>query len=351
MDPGLSIQIVWPLAAEEAIAAGFERIEPAHLLNAALKFAELEEAHFHQMAQDGAMARQLVQERGAVCAMLRERGVSVPEGSTALRRGLREKLGRGGGGQPRGRVIHRSDAAREVCGAAEAAAQRAGEQRWGAAHLAAELLEAPGTRIASVLAECGVAAGASGADTPLLDQYGRDVTAQAREGALGVSSDAKPDAACKVLLEELLGPNTRNVALVQAGERTPDEVVERLAVLFAGDSPPKGAAGKRIIEVSLARLGEDVTDAETLEERVAGLLREASEAGSVMLWFSTLHCYFALNCPGLLKQVERHLSRSENPAIVSMSKAGYNEHIKSNPAWKKLLRSVWLHDMKDSLQL
>ena len=68
MDPGLSIQIVWPLAAEEAVAAEFECIEPAHLLNAILKFAELEDRHFERMVEEGALAQLLAKERDAVRA-------------------------------------------------------------------------------------------------------------------------------------------------------------------------------------------------------------------------------------------------------------------------------------------
>jgi len=42
MKPSISIQIVWPLAAQEAVALEYEFIEPSHLFLGTLKFAELE---------------------------------------------------------------------------------------------------------------------------------------------------------------------------------------------------------------------------------------------------------------------------------------------------------------------
>lgn len=351
MDPGLSIQIIWPLAAEEAIAGEFEFIEPAHMLNAVLKFAELEDRQFKRMVDDDTIAGLLGGARNAVRAMLQEHAVDVPEGSAAIRRALRERMGQGGHGQQRGRIIHRSEAAREVSNAAEDVAQMAGERRWEAVHLLAGLLEAPGPRIATVLVEFGAAVGQSRASTPLLQAYGRDLTAEAREAERPADADEKTDPVCRVLLDELLGANTRSVLLVQTGERAPDEVLERLARLFVSDAPPKGSGGKRIIEISLAPLVERTDTTETLEVRLAGLLREAAEAGNVILWFSAFHRYFAMECPGLLRLLEQDFAHTERIAIVSMSEAGYNEYIKSNPAWKAMFHVVWIHETKVLLKL
>ncbi len=353
MEPGVSIQIIWPLAAEEAIAGEFEYIEPSHLFNALLKFTELENGHFERMSEDHDVVKILVEERDAARYKLADHNISVPESSTAIRRALRERLGRGVQHVRRhGEAIHRSDAAREACTAAEDVARMAGARHWEAVHLLSVLLKDPGTRMVSVLAEFEVASSALERETPLLDLYGRDLTALAHAGSnIASETSLSEDPVCKVVTEKLLGPSKRNIVLIQAGKRTPEEVIEKLAALFTSNNPPKSARSKRIIEIDLTRLADGTTDTEEIVVRMDALLGEAADVGNIILWLSAAHRYFAVGHPGLLKVLEQGLNRLETPIIGSMGATGYSDYLKGNPGWKKMFHIVWIHDVQTVQQL
>ena len=119
MKPGISIQIIWPLAAQEAIAGEFECIEPSHLFLGTLKFAELEERHIEQLVRNPKDTGLLLDERDSIRSKLRDCSIEVPEKSRPIRYGLRKRLGKGGHPYDGQRVIHRSPTSREVFKRAE----------------------------------------------------------------------------------------------------------------------------------------------------------------------------------------------------------------------------------------
>lgn len=351
MEPSLSIQIIWPLAAEEAISSAFESIEPVHLFSAALKFVELEEAQCAKMLNNATIAELLVRERDVARARLLEHGIKVPDASTEIRHALRRRFGKGGYGHRQGRTIHRSDASREMCNRAEESAQMAARRRWEVVDLLECLLQAPGTKIAGVLAQYGAAAGDSGCETPLLDEYGREVKGSMDAVSPTQASLAKSDPVCKVIVEHLFDMRARNVLLIQAGKRTPRDVVESLAAWFGGNSPPKGAMGKRIVEVSLAALAHETKTADEVEDRMAGLLREAVQGGNVILWLSAFHLYLAVRDPGIIALLKGRLSRGEFLMIASTEEEKYLALVKADRTWQSLFQPVWLHNVEVLTQL
>lgn len=356
MKPAISIQIIWPIAANEAIAGKFENIEPSHLFLGALKFAELEVKHFRQMVEDLDATKELVAERDAIRDKLQEHSIFVPDTSTPIRRGLRKRLGKGGFKHEREKVIHRSDASRQVCHAAEDAAQLAGESHWNALHLIDELLSSPGSIMASVLAQAGAKEVKPPANTPLLDKYGRDLTDLAAKGRLDVSpkadSDPMKDPVCKVIVNEILGPKKSNILLVRAGQRPPKEVIEMLARLFVSESPPKGSKGLRIIEISISKVIKGASSPEKLEERLSDLFKEASMASNVILCLYDIHRYLSsdtdTNISDVLKET---LTDLEIQVLTTTDEENYIEHIKPDSAWKRLFQVVWIHDLDAPLQL
>ncbi len=351
MEPGISIQLIWPLAAEEAFESAFECIEPAHLLAAALKFAELEDRQFKMMAQDNAIVRLLARQRDAAIEKLAARDITVPDDSRTIRHEVRAKIGQGGYSRQKGQSILRSSAAMEICDAAEEAAKSAGERYWEAVHLLTVLFDMPTGNIAEIMGERGRSEALSKAETPLLDARAREVTAEAREGKLQPDDDCMADPAFKVLLDMILGTDNNKVILIQATGRAPEALLEQVAVLFVGDDPPKGSRGKKIVEISLNRLAKETATNEDIEERLNGMLREAGAAGNIVLWFSAFHRFLILGQPRLVELLEKHIAHSDAPVIASTNDASFIEHIKDNKAWKKTFHAVWLHDVPSKLQL
>ena len=90
MEPEAGIMLVWPLAAMEAQALGWSQIQPAHLLCAILKFAEMDGADLERLGQTNENLGNLAQEHQDLKAHLDDPwGITVPEVSTRLRRALR----------------------------------------------------------------------------------------------------------------------------------------------------------------------------------------------------------------------------------------------------------------------
>lgn len=350
MEPALSIQIVWPLAAEEAIGADFKYIEPAHLFNALLKFVELQNKHLQMMLRDDSIVDIIAKERDAAHDMLAELGIDVPEDSTVIRRALRERLGAGGYEQRGGRTIHRSQAARDVCDAAEQAAKADKRRNWEAVDLLVGLFDDPGPEIANVLAAAGVSYGPQEAETPLIDTYCRDLTALARKGSLTPRGNPKSDPACKVVIDQLLGATQRNVLLIQAEERTPDEVVEMIAVALAGDSFPKAGRNKRLLEVSLDKVANGADSGREIEKRMETLLKQTAGTPNIILWLSSFERYTAAGESKLADMLKERLSAGP-PMMASINEGAYNECVSQDREWKTLFHAVWLHNIKAPMQL
>ena len=345
IEPGISAQIIWPLAAEEAISSQFEYIEPSHLFNAILTFSELEAKHFESLIEDSTLSERLGKESESTRDKLKDNFIEVPAGSTRIRRALRKRMGDGGHEQDRGRTLHRSDATREICHAAEEVAQAAGDRRLEATHLLQVLLVTPMAPIANVLAEFGVLPANEDEDTPKLNEYGHDLTALAREGKLSSKGNVESDPVCKVLIDSLSGTNKRNILLVQDGSRSVGEVVVLLAQHFADDHLSKGATGKRLVELSASNVTKGITTAKDVEDRMQELLKEASEAGNVVLWLSAFHRYPAVGGQGVMDLLKAKLSVDGLPLICSMKHKAYKDLFERNPSWRNLFHTIWVHDL------
>jgi len=116
MDISPGTELVWRLAAAEAIAARRERIEPDHFFCALLKFSEVGTKELG-VAAAHPLAKVLMSEHDRVQAVLKE--LSLP--TTRVRRQLRGALGRGTY-EHKGEVVHRSTASRQLFNRAARAA-------------------------------------------------------------------------------------------------------------------------------------------------------------------------------------------------------------------------------------
>jgi len=143
MEEDVSVTMVWSMAAMEARALGWTEIEPAHLLCAALKFAELNAEELKRLGETPGDIDELLQRHRDLRMRLDDRwGIAIPDISTPLRRTLRRR----GNNEPklqRGGIVRRSDAAREVFRAARRTAERDGRKRFFLADLVDVILHDP----------------------------------------------------------------------------------------------------------------------------------------------------------------------------------------------------------------
>jgi len=289
--------LTWQVAAAEAGAAAHATIKRGHLFIALCKLTDLAPDDFasagdqsHIRSQLQAMSRELDEVR----AVFSQVGVDC----TRVRRRLRALMGREGlpgqglpgqGAHPTDGVMHRSAEARELFAGAEeiCATQQVHPVRpvhllqalceiedapWTAAlqetHVSqADLLaaataagrvqmEAPAVQVSSQtepeVRPGEQSKGAPRSRTPLLDQYGRDLTRLAREGKLGPVIGRKDE--IKRLGQVLLQQRRRNAILVGEAGVGKTCVVEGLAQRMAEPEAAEQFRHRRIIEVSMAGL-------------------------------------------------------------------------------------------------
>ncbi len=144
----VSAQIVWRLAAIEALNKKSQEIDPDHFFLALLKFSEFEAADLKKVVDDKAERVIILQDLHATSAILQVAGIS----SKNMRRALRRRLPVGEGEYDDG-VIHRSEGSKRLFARAGLLASEQGENRLlGSQHLTLELLRHPGVVMAELMA-------------------------------------------------------------------------------------------------------------------------------------------------------------------------------------------------------
>ncbi len=340
MNPGISIQIIWPLAAQEAISKEYERIEPLHLLLGILKFGELENHQIERLTNESELSI-LLPERDKVRSILHGFSVKVPDQSRGIRYSIREHLVHGRHPYDGKAIIHRSHKSREICSKAEAIAQIKKKLRWEAVDLLEASLFPPHPEIMAFFETCpGVAAFFRNKESSApeknnnsnIDRYTIDHSAIARKNdALSHQENEnkiKQDPVCRVVIE-LMQKN--NLLLVQAGRRTSTEIVKTV-VQFLLMPPPQDVNQTRIVELKF-------TETEEIEKIIQLVVHEIQNSKNVLLYLNDFHRF--LKIP-ILKSL---LSGSAIKCIAGIDEANYQKHIAKDNQWKKLFKSVWIHDV------
>lgn len=365
MDPAVSSQLVWALANQEAGAARFAAIEPGHFLNAVLKFSEMDERRIGDTVQnsDQTMLEALVSDCDIVRRKLDEFSIGVPQDSRTIRRRLRQRMGKGAEATTKGEVLHRSDASRMICKQAETVASKAGEVQWHAVHLLEALLDSPTAEISGVLTDAGKAPSRNTPqETPLLNRIGKDLTALAAAGKLGATvpdgEQIKKDAVCKVVIQELIEKNTKNILLIETGGRSAEEVVNTLATVFASGLETSGSKSKRLVTIkaSLSQITKGKKPSElaqeVFEEKIYELLQEVSKSPHVILCLSHFQEFVgAKRFTDVSLIVKEFLTQELIQCIATTDSASYAKYLERNADWKNLFRTVSIHEVKVPHQL
>jgi ATP-dependent Clp protease ATP-binding subunit ClpC len=300
-------EAAWMIAAGEAAAGGHGRIEPAHLLIGVLSLGKL-----GQVDDAGV---------GANAAIVREEHAHLVQAATAsgldptlLRRRARTQLGKGPVQGPPAGPLSRSLTCKAVFAAAETLA---GERPVGVADLFAALAEDVDAVTARLIRRDGVDLARLRADllaaipptaaapppatppplvaapspTPMLDRFGRDLTALARRGELGPVVGRRRE--ILAVLQVLGRPRRGNPLLVGELGVGKTAIVEAIAIRAAEGRDPVVLAGKRIVELRVdALLGGNERRA-ALEERVKAVIAEARANAHVILFVDEIETVLA----------------------------------------------------------
>ncbi len=295
-----------------------------------------------------------------------------------LRRGLergalvRALEGQEGRGAPGGPVLGLSE---DACRAVETAAEEAANLRQGfigTEHLlmgilrqpdcgGARLLRAQGadlndiyTDIAAVFghpvsggrAMPGLARSARRADTRVLDQYSRDLTALAAAGHLDpvVSRGEELRRSIQILSRR----SKNNPVLVGEPGVGKTAVAEGLALLMARGQAPESLCRKRIVSLDVPALLAGTKYRGDFEERVKSVLKDVKRAGDVILFIDELHTVIgagsaegAIDAANILKPA---LGRGELQIIGATTPAEYRRHIEKDAALERRFQPVTVEE-------
>ncbi len=187
-------------------------------------------------------------------------------------------------------------------------------------------------------------AGASG--TPMLDEYGRDLTEMAREGKLDVTVGREQET--ERVIQILSRRTKNNPCLIGEPGVGKTAIVEGLAQKIADGKAPAPMLKKRVVTLDMAGMVAGSKYRGEFEERMKRVIGEVIENGNVLLFVDELHTIIgaggaegALDASNILKP---SLSRGELQLIGATTIEEYRKYIEKDPALERRFQPVTVEE-------
>ncbi|MFE3323722.1 ATP-dependent Clp protease ATP-binding subunit [Streptomyces sp. NPDC059176] len=301
---------------------------------------DLDTVHLLWAATQVPAARQVLEQAGADPDRLAEE--------------LRESLPTGHGGTEPALT----PAAKRALLAAHAHSQAAGASYIGPEHILAALVDDPRSGAARTLRSEGAqpaalgGGGATGArrgagsttDTPTLDEYGRDLTAEARGGRLDPVVGRAEEIEQTV---EVLSRRTKNnPVLIGDPGVGKTAIVEGLAQRIVAEEVPRSLRDRRVVTLDLAGLVAGSKYRGEFEERLKKVIDEVTAAGkSIILFIDELHTVVgagaggegAMDAGNILKPA---LARGDLSVVGATTIDEYRRYIEKDAALERRFQPV-----------
>lgn len=179
--------------------------------------------------------------------------------------------------------------------------------------------------------------------TPLLDRYGRDLTAQAADGDLNEA--LARDKEIRALARTLSRSKKNNPLLLGDAGVGKTAIVEGLAFAIQQKTAPPSLLDRRIIQIEIGTLVAGTSLRGQFEERLIGIVNEVKKAGNVILFIDEIHTIVGagdtidsnLDAANILKPA---LARGEIMCIGATTHAEYRRAIAQDPALDRRFRTI-----------
>lgn len=192
--------------------------------------------------------------------------------------------------------------------------------------------------------------------TPLLDKYGRDLTAQAAIGKLGPAIARERE--IRALARTLARSKKNNPLLLGDAGVGKTAVVEGLAYAIHDNSAPKSLLNRRIVQIEIGTLVAGTSLRGQFEERLIGIVDEIKNAANVILFIDEIHTIVGagdtidsnLDAANILKPA---LARGELICIGATTHEEYRRAIAQDPALDRRFRTIDIEEpnQADTLQI
>jgi ATP-dependent Clp protease ATP-binding subunit ClpC len=192
--------------------------------------------------------------------------------------------------------------------------------------------------------------------TPLLDKYGRDLTAQAAVGKIGPAIARESE--IRALARTLARSKKNNPLLLGDAGVGKTAVVEGLAYAIHKGTAPKSLLNKRIVQIEIGTLVAGTSLRGQFEERLIGIVDEIKNAGNVILFIDEIHTIVGagdtidsnLDAANILKPA---LARGDIMCIGATTHEEYRRAIAQDPALDRRFRTLDIEEPSeaDSLKI
>src|SRR5437660_1524107 len=178
--------------------------------------------------------------------------------------------------------------------------------------------------------------------TPTLDQYGRDLTAEAAEGKLDPAAGRERE--LKRVITVLGRRQKNNPVLIGEPGVGKTAIVEGLARrINEGDVPPI-LRGKRIVSLNIGGMVAGAMFRGQFEQRVKSILEELRQAPEVIVFIDELHTVVgagaAEGAVGASDMLKPALARGEIHCIGATTLDEYRKHVEKDAALERRFQPV-----------
>src|SRR5207247_7023275 len=182
--------------------------------------------------------------------------------------------------------------------------------------------------------------------TPTLDQYGRDLTAEAAEGKLDPSACRQRELRRSITV---LGRRQKNnpVLIGEPGVGK-TAIVENVARRIHDGDVPASLRGKRIVSLNMGGMVACAMFRGEFEQRVKAILEELRQADDVIVFIDELHTVVgagaAEGAVGAADMLKPALARGELRCIGATTLDEYRKHIEKDVALERRFQPVMVDE-------
>jgi len=192
--------------------------------------------------------------------------------------------------------------------------------------------------------------------TPLLDKYGRDLTAQAANNKIGPAIAREKE--IRALARTLARSKKNNPLLLGDAGVGKTAVVEGLAYAIHARTAPPTLLNRRIVQIEIGTLVAGTSLRGQFEERLVGIVEEVKNSGNVILFIDEIHTIVGagdtidsnLDAANILKPA---LARGEIMCIGATTHEEYRRAIAQDPALDRRFRTIDIEEPgeEDSIRI
>jgi len=188
--------------------------------------------------------------------------------------------------------------------------------------------------------------GGNGSKTPTLDQFGRDLTAEAAAGKLDPAAGRERE--IRRVITVLGRRQKNNPVLIGEPGVGKTAIVEGIARRIVDGTVPATLRGKRIVSLSLGGMVAGAMFRGQFEERIKKVLEEVQQAQDVILFIDELHTVVgagaAEGAVGAADMLKPALARGDIRCIGATTLDEYRKHIEKDAALERRFQPIMVDE-------